>query len=408
MSNANRVPLSIESLLQKQKEEKEAASKPKFLTREERAAIAIERRKQEIQQEKEKAERVKAQRAALDGNGSGAGAGAGGGGGDNDVQMHGDGYHHARERERERERDVEEFRSGNRAREREAREGDPRNPRYDDRRKEPPRREDDRNRPIPTGPRADRSRGGAAPQFSRGNDMPPPPVPSRAGERAPSESTFSTTTTTTTNTTGSGTSGGTGEDGTGMSSTELAAIRSRYLGVDKKKRPIRKMTDKKFVFDWAEQDDTFAMDSPSAVGSQRQGAAVMFGRGHLAGMENSIVPQYPLPSSVSAAKAGEGPLAKKKGAVADERHWSEKPLEEMKDRDWRIFREDYSISARGGNIPQPLRSWSESIIPAPILDVIDKIGYKDPSPIQRQAIPIGLQNRDLIGIAETGSGKTAA
>ncbi|KAG8750484.1 mRNA splicing protein prp28, partial [Serendipita sp. 396] len=323
--------------------------------------------------------------------------------------MHGDGYHHARERERERERDVEEFRSGNRAREREAREGDPRNPRYDDRRKEPPRREDDRNRPIPTGPRADRSRGGggAAPQFSRGNDMPPPPVPSRAGERAPSESTFSTTTTTT-NTTGSGTSGGTGEDGMGMSSTELAAIRSRYLGVDKKKRPIRKMTDKKFVFDWAEQDDTFAMDSPSAVGSQRQGAAVMFGRGHLAGMENSIVPQYPLPSSVSAAKAGEGPLAKKKGAVADERHWSEKPLEEMKDRDWRIFREDYSISARGGNIPQPLRSWSESIIPAPILDVIDKIGYKDPSPIQRQAIPIGLQNRDLIGIAETGSGKTAA
>jgi ATP-dependent RNA helicase DDX23/PRP28 len=42
------------------------------------------------------------------------------------------------------------------------------------------------------------------------------------------------------------------------------------------------------------------------------------------------------------------------------------------------------------------------------LGVIDEIGYKDPSPIQRQAIPIGLQNRDIIGIAETGSGKTAA
>jgi hypothetical protein len=56
----------------------------------------------------------------------------------------------------------------------------------------------------------------------------------------------------------------------------------------------------------------------------------------------------------------------------------------------------------GGQIPHPLRSWDESEIPAQILEVIDKIGYKEPSPIQRQAIPIGLQNRDVIGIAETG------
>ena len=34
--------------------------------------------------------------------------------------------------------------------------------------------------------------------------------------------------------------------------------------------------------------------------------------------------------------------------------------------------------------------------------------FKEPSPIQRQAIPIGLQRSDLIGIAETGSGKTGA
>jgi ATP-dependent RNA helicase DDX23/PRP28 len=37
------------------------------------------------------------------------------------------------------------------------------------------------------------------------------------------------------------------------------------------------------------------------------------------------------------------------------------------------------------------------------LGVIDQVGYKEPSPIQRQAIPIGLQNRDIIGIAETGT-----
>jgi ATP-dependent RNA helicase DDX23/PRP28 len=86
----------------------------------------------------------------------------------------------------------------------------------------------------------------------------------------------------------------------------------------------------------------------------------------------------------------------------DDRHWSEKPLEEMKDRDWRIFREDFSISARGGSIPLPLRSWRESTIPTKILDVVDEVGYTEPSPIQRQAIPIGLQKRDLIGIAKTG------
>lgn len=74
----------------------------------------------------------------------------------------------------------------------------------------------------------------------------------------------------------------------------------------------------------------------------------------------------------------------------------------MKDRDWRIFREDFSIQARGGLIPLPLRSWKESNIPKAILGVIDEVGYTEPSPIQRQAIPIGMQNRDLIGIAKTG------
>lgn len=89
-------------------------------------------------------------------------------------------------------------------------------------------------------------------------------------------------------------------------------------------------------------------------------------------------------------------------------HWSLKSLAEMKERDWRIFREDFGIAARGGKIPSPLRSWNESEIPRPILEAIHTIGYKEPSPIQRQAIPIGLKERDLIGIAETGSGKTAS
>ena len=39
---------------------------------------------------------------------------------------------------------------------------------------------------------------------------------------------------------------------------------------------------------------------------------------------------------------------------------------------------------------------------------IEKMKYVKPSPIQMAAIPLGLQFRDVIGVAETGSGKTAA
>lgn len=92
----------------------------------------------------------------------------------------------------------------------------------------------------------------------------------------------------------------------------------------------------------------------------------------------------------------------------DERHWSEKPLDQMRERDWRIFKEDFNISTKGGQIPHPIRSWAESGLPEKMLKVIEQVGYKEPTPIQRQAIPIGIQNRDIIGIAETGSGKTAS
>mgnify|MGYP001575118809 FL=1 len=43
---------------------------------------------------------------------------------------------------------------------------------------------------------------------------------------------------------------------------------------------------------------------------------------------------------------------KQKGAI-DERHWSDKKLSEMKERDWRIFREDFSIAARGASCLTP-------------------------------------------------------
>ncbi|TKY89906.1 hypothetical protein EX895_001203 [Sporisorium graminicola] len=166
------------------------------------------------------------------------------------------------------------------------------------------------------------------------------------------------------------------DSGASLTESEQASIRRRYLGLkDDKKKPKRKPTDKKFVFEWGEEDDTAT---------------------------ESLVAQ--IQSETNPTTTRHDPLDRR----FDDKHWTEKTLEQMKERDWRIFREDFGISARGGNIPKPLRSWRESSIPASILSTIEEVGYKEPSPIQRQAIPIGLQNRDLIGIAETGSGKTAS
>lgn len=45
---------------------------------------------------------------------------------------------------------------------------------------------------------------------------------------------------------------------------------------------------------------------------------------------------------------------------------------------------------------------------APILEAVKAEGYTQPTPIQEQAIPILLQGKDLLGVAQTGTGKTAA
>src|SRR5712692_8251657 len=43
-----------------------------------------------------------------------------------------------------------------------------------------------------------------------------------------------------------------------------------------------------------------------------------------------------------------------------------------------------------------------------VLDALDAMGFTEPTPIQREAIPIALEGRDVLGQAQTGTGKTAA
>ncbi|MDD3798925.1 MAG: DEAD/DEAH box helicase [Novosphingobium sp.] len=52
--------------------------------------------------------------------------------------------------------------------------------------------------------------------------------------------------------------------------------------------------------------------------------------------------------------------------------------------------------------------FSELGLAEPVLRALGTKGYSDPTPIQRQSIPALLEGRDLLGIAQTGTGKTAA
>src|SRR5579872_7383776 len=55
-----------------------------------------------------------------------------------------------------------------------------------------------------------------------------------------------------------------------------------------------------------------------------------------------------------------------------------------------------------------MRGFAELGLSEPVLEALRRVGYESPSPIQEQAIPPLLAGRDVIGQAQTGTGKTAA
>jgi ATP-dependent RNA helicase DeaD len=57
---------------------------------------------------------------------------------------------------------------------------------------------------------------------------------------------------------------------------------------------------------------------------------------------------------------------------------------------------------------QATPAFSDLALSAPILDALSRIGYEQPSPIQAESIPHLLNGDDLLGTAQTGTGKTAA
>ncbi|CAF0771030.1 unnamed protein product [Brachionus calyciflorus] len=316
-NNIKKVPLSLEELIEKRKKEQEELSKPKFLTKAEREALALQKRAEQVEEQRRKLDALRKE------NGTSS-------------------NHHNHQENEERDRDRSR-RDRDRDRDRDDRDRD----RRDERRRE-------RNR---DGDPEDKNR-------------------------------------------------------------EEAAIKERYLGIVHKKKKIRRLNDRKFVFDWDGSEDT-SIDYNELY--KRRHEVQFFGRGHIAGIDikqqkkdqskfyGDLLDKRRTTDEKVQETSRLQKIAKKDAKTKwDERHWTEKPLDEMADRDWRIFKEDFSIVTKGGKIPHGLRNWSEAKLHPEVFKVIDTVGYKEPTPIQRQAIPIGLQNRDIIGVAETGSGKTAA
>ncbi len=56
----------------------------------------------------------------------------------------------------------------------------------------------------------------------------------------------------------------------------------------------------------------------------------------------------------------------------------------------------------------PIPTFSDLNLPAPVLKALKDVGYEAPSPIQAATIPLLLEGRDVLGQAQTGTGKTAA
>ncbi|CAM9650215.1 unnamed protein product [Chrysoparadoxa australica] len=223
-------------------------------------------------------------------------------------------------------------------------------------------------------------------------------------------------------------------------------IRNQYLGGKKEKKKVIKASEKFtkiFQFDWDTTEDTSQDLNP--LYKNKAQLNPVFGRGYIAGVDmkeqrkNSRFVTELLKhrqQEQRRAEEAEGMSrdalrkrdrdrreqlamveAKGREQVAELEkssigltgsHWKDKKLADMTERDWRIFREDFDIRIRGGKAPLPLRFWKEGKFPEGIDEAIEDLGYKNPSAIQRQAIPVGMQYRDMIGVAETGSGKTAA
>ncbi|CAL1602004.1 unnamed protein product [Knipowitschia caucasica] len=70
------------------------------------------------------------------------------------------------------------------------------------------------------------------------------------------------------------------------------------------------------------------------------------------------------------------------------------------------FRRKKEITLRGSGCPRPVTSFSHAQFPQYVMDTLMQQNFKEPTAIQAQGFPVALSGKDMVGIAQTGSGKT--
>ncbi|XP_055966597.1 probable ATP-dependent RNA helicase DDX59 [Sorex fumeus] len=72
------------------------------------------------------------------------------------------------------------------------------------------------------------------------------------------------------------------------------------------------------------------------------------------------------------------------------------------------LKQQLGIAVQGEDVRRPIIDFEHCGFPEALNHNLKESGYEVPTPIQMQMIPVGLQGRDLLASADTGSGKTAA
>jgi ATP-dependent RNA helicase DDX23/PRP28 len=197
---------------------------------------------------------------------------------------------------------------------------------------------------------------------------------------------------------------------------------AQYFGDhnDSKKKRQRAMGEKHrndLKFEWDNKEDTSRDSNP--LYDTKKDYVPLFGRGIIGGVDvglqekagqqySKLVHNFAATGQEPGDKPAPHTIVNRYSKIDVAKQTAYKRPEDMSERDWKIFRENHDIRLIYGKAPPPMREFGEGELNVRIVRNIESIGYKEPTPIQMQAIPMGLARKDMIGLAPTGSGKSAA